>query len=289
MPDFSSFADSLNANSGNRGGGGGGGSDKPGTDSGSSNSYTSGTADTFDADGVKIDDFFNITINFSGSWAADVKQLVENAADLLSSIITSGLTDDTDPSNDQPVDDVTINMSTGRIADIPLLGNTLAQTAITSYRTENVGNPDEWLPVTADIKLDSSDIKDAKSNGWFGTWDDIILHEMVHAIGFVGFVFDGLKLVNNGNFVGANATAAYGGTAVPIESGGGSGTAGSHWDELDFAPHGTPMSNELMTGYVIQNEQTYLSDVTIGLLADIGYSVVDPSSKDAYLPVDLFA
>ena len=125
-----------------------------------------------------------------------MKQIVENAADLPGSIIQEGLTDDIDPATGQAVDDVTINMSTGRIHDIPVLGNTLAQTAITSYRTEGVGNPDEWLPVTADIKLDSSDLSAPKTDGWFGTWDDIILHEIMHAIGFVGFVFDGRLVVD---------------------------------------------------------------------------------------------
>lgn len=55
--------------------------------------------------------------------------------------------------------------------------------------------------------------------------------------------------------------------SIPLENDGGSGTAGSHWDEVNFAPNGEQMSNELMTGWLNKNEQTYLSDTTIGALA----------------------
>jgi len=64
---------------------------------------------------------------------------------------------------------------------------------------------------------------------------------------------------------------------VPLEDSGGSGTAGSHWDEATFAPTGQQMSNELMTGYFVQGETTLISDTTIGALADLGYHVQDPS------------
>jgi len=102
---------------------------------------------------------------------------------------------------------------------------------------------------------------------------------MGHALGFIGVIFNQLGLVDgSGNFTGANAVASYGGV-VPLENDGGSGTAGSHWDETNFMPNGVPMSNELMTGYINPGEQTYLSDTTIGALADLGYVVHDPSAN----------
>ncbi|HEY3029418.1 MAG TPA: hypothetical protein VGJ68_04460, partial [Bradyrhizobium sp.] len=64
------------------------------------------------------------------------------------------------------------------------------------------------------------------------------------------------------------------------------GTAGSHWDEANFMPNGVQMSNELMTGYFVPGEQTYLSDTTVGALADLGYTVQDPSVGSTYLVVD---
>ena len=47
------------------------------------------------------------------------------------------------------------------------------------------------------------------------------------------------------------------------------------------------MSNELMTGiFADYNEQTYLSDVTIAALQDLGYTVTDPSLTTTYVIVD---
>ena len=90
---------------------------------------------------------------------------------------------------------------------------------------------------------------------------------------------------SSGQFTGAHAVAAYGGL-IPLEDSGGSGTAGSHWDETNFKPNGVQMSNELMTGYFVPGEQTYLSDTTVGALADLGYTVQDPSIVGTSLLVD---
>jgi len=79
--------------------------------------------------------------------------------------------------------------------------------------------------------------------------------------------------------------ASYGGV-VPLENGGGSGTAGSHWDETNFMPNGVPMSNELMTGFFVPGEVTLLSDTTIGAFADIGYVVQDLSPGATSLILD---
>ena len=63
--------------------------------------------------------------------------------------------------------------------------------------------------------------------------------------------------------------------------------SGSHWGETTFAPDGQSMSNELMTGiFADYNEQTYLSDVTIAALQDLGYTVTDPSLTTTYVIVD---
>jgi len=138
------------------------------------------------------------------------------------------------------------------------------------------------LPLTASITLDSTDLKNST---YADSWDDIILHEMGHALGFFGAIFNQLGLADgSGNFTGTNAVAAYGGL-VPLENDGGAGTAGSHWDEATFAPNGQPMSNELMTGYLVPGEQTYLSDTTVGAFADLGYTVQDPSPGTSYLVV----
>jgi hypothetical protein len=254
---------------GSGGGGGGGGGSLLTT-------YISGNPNVDDAAE------FNIQINFSGSWTAKQQAIVVWAADTWSSIITGDIHNDTDL-NGNLVDDIVINVSTGRIDGNgnPLFGNVLAQTSDLVVR--DPGTEDQWLPLTASIALDSTDLK---NSAFADAWDDIILHEMGHALGFVGAIFDNLGLTDgSGNFTGANAVSAYGGL-VPLEDGGGSGTAGSHWDEATFAPDGTLMSNELMTGYFVPGEQTYLSDTTIGALADLGYTVQDPSIGSSYLAVD---
>jgi len=247
--------------------GGGGGHGGGGSGGGVVTTYTSGNPTVNDASE------FNIKINFSGSWTAEQQAVVKWAADFYSQLITADVHDDFDL-NGNLVDDIVITVSTGRIDGNgnPLTGNTLAQT--TNIVVRDPGTVDAWLPLTASIKLDSTDLKSASLSG---TWDAIILHEMGHALGFVGSLFGQLGLTDNaGHFTGAQAVAAYGGL-VPLEDTGGSGTAGSHWDEATFAPNGQLMSNELMTGFFVPGETTLLSDTTVGALADLGYHVQDPS------------
>jgi len=80
----------------------------------------------------------------------------------------------------------------------------------------------------------------------------------------------------------ANAVAAYGG---PISL-----TAdGSHWVETGantFSPAGTPLATDLMTSLFTAHEQTALSDTTVGVFADLGYTVQDPSPGASYLLLD---
>jgi hypothetical protein len=262
-----------------KGGSGGGGGGKPGGGgAGLVTTYTSGDPNVSDAQE------FNITINFSGRWTVEQQVIVKWAADFYSDIITADVRDDLDL-NGNLVDDIVINVSTGRIDGNgnPLTGNVLAQTGSMVVRDD--GTVDEWLALTASIKLDSTDLKNPDLAG---TWDAIILHEMGHTLGFSGFIFEQLGLVDgSGNFIGANAVAAYGGS-VPLEDTGGAGTAGSHWDEATFQPSDSlmPLSTELMTGFFVPGETTVLSDTTIGGFADLGYTVQDPSVGISYLVVD---
>ena len=276
VPDGGDWAGAGSADARGPGGGSGGGGKPGGGGSGVVTTYTSGNPNVEDASE------FNIQINFSGKWTADQQAIVKWAADFYSQIITADIHDDLDLNNNL-VDDIVITISTGRIDGNgnPLTGNTLAQTS--SIVVRDAGTVDEWLPLTASIKLDSTDLG---NSSLAGTWDAIILHEMGHALGLVGAIFNQLGLVDSsGNFIGANAEAAYGGP-VPLEDSGGSGTAGSHWDEVNFAPNGQQMSNELMTGYFVPGEVTLLSDTTVGALADLGYTVTDPSVGSTSLVVD---
>jgi len=252
---------------GDGGSGVGGSGDIPGVGGGGGGArlvttYVSGNPAVDDANE------FNIQINFSGKWTPQQQAVVEWAADFYSQLITGDVRDDFDLSGN-PVDDVVITISS-----IPLdgSGGFLAFSGPTAVR--DPGSVDQWLPVTASIFLDATDLKDHSLSA---TWDAIILHEMGHALGFVGGLFGVLGLTDGaGHFSGANAEAAYGGQ-VPLEDTGGSSTAGSHWDEATFAPNGQLLSNDLMTGFIVPGETTLLSDTTIGAFADLGYHVQDPS------------
>jgi len=112
----------------------------------------------------------------------------------------------------------------------------------------------------------------------------VILHEMGHVLG-IGTIWDTLGLVENGpggtiNFTGPTAVGAYqtifgvSDNFVPVETDGGPGTAGGHWDEETF-------DNELMTGFLNGGVSNPISTVTIGALADMGYTV-NMAAADPY-------
>lgn len=106
---------------------------------------------------------------------------------------------------------------------------------------------------------------------------DVIVHEMAHVIGFGtlwGSLYNDL-LDPSGNYIGEHALAAYryetgnlGANFVPVEQGGGPGTAGGHWDE----PDGGGFS-EIMTGWL--DASSTMSLTTIHSFRDLGY-VINP-------------
>jgi hypothetical protein len=113
------------------------------------------------------------------------------------------------------------------------------------------------------------DIADVAALG--AAFSDVVLHEMSHSLGF-GSIWDRLGLVTDGEFTGANAVEQFhlmGGTGnILVEQDGGSGTAGSHWDEETYG-------NELMTGYLNDGEN-YFTGMSAASFADLGYQL-DPN------------
>jgi hypothetical protein len=89
-------------------------------------------------------------------------------------------------------------------------------------------------------------------------------------------------LSQGSSFVGANAVREYNAvfgqaaSGVPLETQGGQGTAGSHWEKNAFGP-------ELMTGFLSPGVTRPISRVTVGQFQDLGYQV-DYSAADAYTP-----
>ena len=169
------------------------------------------------------------------------------------------------------IDDVRI---VATAPDLDGRGGLLGQAAPTGFR------PGSSLPYKGFMEFDAADLARLESDGQL---TDVILHEMGHVLGF-GTIWGARGLVQGAGtadprFVGANATAQYnalfGTTAgsVPLESGGGPGTADTHWRDSTFG-------NELMTGF-LNLRGNPLSRVTIGAMADLGYTV-SYSAADYY-------
>ena len=126
-----------------------------------------------------------------------------------------------------------------------------------------------------------------------GRLNDVILHEMLHTLGF-GTLWANKFLVSGvgtsaplftGPFSAGGCQFHGGGTncstTVPLETTGGAGTRDVHWRE-NTTGTGIGFKTELMTGYVssagIPNP---VSKMTIGSMADLGYVV-------NYLPYDAY-
>ena len=139
------------------------------------------------------------------------------------------------------------------------------------------------LPLLGHMKFDSADIARLEADGRL---DSVILHEMMHVIGF-GTVWTDLALLAGSGtadpyFTGSGAGSSflsyndgntYVGSPVPVENTGGTGTVNSHWRETVF-------KSELMTGWLSGTSQPF-SRTTAASLADLGYTV-DPTKADAY-------
>jgi hypothetical protein len=133
--------------------------------------------------------------------------------------------------------------------------------------------PDVVYATEGVMEFDSADLSSMETSG---TLFDVIVHEMAHVIGFGTLWTQSANylLDNAGNYIGQYGLAAYqlehpGATFVPVEQGGGPGTAGGHWDEPDGG--GDP---EIMTGWLDSNPTISLT--TISSFADLGY-VINPN------------
>jgi len=246
------------------GGSGGGGSGGGGTVSFAP--YTSGP--------INAAAGYNITIEFKGSWTQAYYDVFVGAANRLTTLIIGDLPNVTvygSKGGPRTVDDIVITAELGAIDG---LYGVLGQAGPTALRTSSS------LPATAQMKFDIADV-DAMG---LATFADVVLHEMAHSLG-VGSIWDRLGLVSNGLFTGANAVREYramGGTlsGIPVEQDGGSGTAGSHWDEETFG-------NELMTGYIDAGEN-YFTAMSAASFADLGY-VISPDYANLSDPGYVFA
>jgi hypothetical protein len=145
-------------------------------------------------------------------------------------------------------------------------------------------------PTDATMAFDSADLDNMYSQGYLYP---VIVHEVAHAIGF-GTVWNlntGVYTDGTGRYTGTSALAAYrsefsGQSAaayVPVELGGGIGTADGHWNENDGGAGATgivdsrnrDMQFELMTGWLnLPGSSEFISQTTIHSFEDLGYTVL---------------
>lgn len=219
---------------------------------------------------------YDIQIQYAGLTASQ-QAIFEQAAARWERVITGDLANAT--YNGVTVDDLLINASSVSIDGV---NGVLGQAGPDRFRSGSM------LPYHGTMQFDSADLAAMEANG---TLLGVVAHEIGHVLG-IGTLWDSKGLLvgagtSNVRFTGAQATAAYNAifgrseTGVPVESDGGSGTADAHWDETLFG-------SELMTGYVGPSSTMPLSRITVGSLADIGYTV-NMAAADAYSPTAALA
>ena len=141
------------------------------------------------------------------------------------------------------------------------------------------------LSTAGEMRFDIADLSSLESNG---SLQNVIKHEMAHVLGFgTLWTSNGVYVDGTGQYTGSNALAQWktefgqsSATSVPVELGGGSGTANGHWNEVDGGAGLTgikdslnrDMRDELMTGWL--NPNSFVSNMTIASFSDIGFTVV---------------
>lgn len=235
-----------------------------------------------------------ITLNFSGEMSGVQQQTFTDAANYWNTAIT-GYDLSTNNLGKTWPHGLTISASVPYIDGVGgTLGSAGPQTA-TYYDNNPTGTPTVALyySATGAMQFDSADVNTMVANN---TFYGVVLHEMAHVLG-IGTLWElnsnvegttyNLYTAGSGQYVGPNALAKYRtefnmplATFVPVEMGGGTGTAGGHWNEVDGGAGytgivstltGLDLANELMTGWA--SSTFFVSKMTLGALDDLGYTV----------------
>jgi hypothetical protein len=146
------------------------------------------------------------------------------------------------------------------------------------------------LPTSGSMRFDSADLAAMESTGSFAS---VVTHEMGHVIGFgTLWTWNGVYVDGSGKYTGLNALAAWRSEFnqplanwVPVELGGGPGTADGHWNEIDLGAgptgytdgQGRDLRDEVMTGWLNAGPNTFMSQTTKASMMDLGYTVYNMS------------
>ncbi|MFQ1700003.1 leishmanolysin-related zinc metalloendopeptidase [Loktanella agnita] len=210
-----------------------------------------------------------ITLVFSGEMSAARRAVFERAAAKWDRVIDSSF---------DPVD-VEGETITGLHIDASII-TIDGPEGILGQAGPRILRSDNGLPVKGIMQFDDADIARLEE---VGSFEDVILHEMAHVLGF-GTLWSRLGLVRGAGthdprYIGPAASREYavldpdGGSAVPIANTGGPGTREAHWRELIFG-------DELLTGFLSGGHRP-ISRMSIAAFADIGYEV-DYSAADPF-------
>ena len=252
---------------------------------------------TFTVHIAPIDDSrFNITRYDVASVPAAAEPHVRAAISRWESIIVGNLSEDWIPSgffgsrncagfgddiNGGALDDMLVVVN---VDSIDGRGAGLAQAGPCGLR-------DDGLPAVGVLTLDRDDMESQIGSQQL---TDIVFHEIGHILGF-GPLWGGVACTPGApgcfdylqgergpapTFTGPEAVAEWqglgGSGGVPIEGGGGRGTALSHWSEATFGA-------EIMTGFIEREGTTVpISRLTIASFSDLGYEV-SYASADSYV------
>jgi hypothetical protein len=232
-------------------------------DLGTSRAFATIVNDEVDAPGFQINVVFDD--GGRGPVPASVRNASQQAATRWSRIITGdlpGLVDD-----GVFVDDFTMIVRMGLLGGAAEGPNgVLANATPTKYRAG--GN--EGLPFEGITGIDPNDI-----NASPAFLLDVLAHEMGHALGITRGAEVFSRWVSGDSFTGPNSVREFNsvfsrsGVGVPLQVG------GAHWDETTF-------DTELMTPF-ISGSGNAISRVTVGMLADLGYTV-NYSAAERYTP-----
>lgn len=240
---------------------------------------------------------FNIVLNYSSAPTAPQAAAFAAAEATWESLITGYKLSDIANNNVN----ITVNLQA-----IDGVGGVLGSAGPTNAKlnaAQTAVTPTYLYTQTGTMTFDTADVAGLLGDGSF---DEVVLHEMGHVLG-IGTLWDSsdvgfagrqeLYVNNSGQYTGAFGLAAYNaefgqaGTFVPVELGGGAGTANGHWDEVNGGAGltgrvslltGKDMRDEIMTGWL--NTPAFISQLTIQGMQDLGYDVVpvpEPTSLAA--------
>lgn len=267
---------------GSTGGTGGGGTGGDGGTGGTGG--TGGDGSTGGTGGGSTDTSFDIELREVTALTPELSAAFASAVTRMERIIVDDVPDQTinlpagacgtaHPAISEIVDDLTIfvhfeSLGPERAGTLAMAGPCVARGSL--------------LPAVGTMTF-NSDLIDSVIDA--GLVEDVVLHEMAHALGF-GTLWPHAGLISGAGtadpyFTGAHAIASfddvggmsYAGNKVPVENTGGAGTADGHFRE-------SVMDSELMTGYA-NLEGNPLSIVSVGAFEDFGYGV-DYTAANAY-------